>query len=67
MGDAQKRPWREMVTLAREQFDAGNDLTVAIEEEFSLLDPATLGLVGRFEELQAAAAGRRSSRTSSAS
>jgi len=57
MGDAQKRPWREMVTLAREQFDAGNDLTVAIEEEFSLLDAATLGLVGRFEELQAAAGG----------
>ncbi len=57
MGDAQKRPWREMVTLAREQFDAGNDLTVAIEEEFSLLDPATLGLVGRFEELQSAAVG----------
>ncbi len=57
MGDAQKRPWREMVTLAREQFDAGDDLTVAIEEEFSLLDPATLGLVGRFEELQSAAVG----------
>ena len=57
MGDAQKRPWREMVALAREQFDAGDDLTVAIEEEFSLLDPATLGLVGRFEELQAAAGG----------
>ena len=57
MGDAQKRPWQEMVALAREQFDAGSDLTVAVEEEFSLLDPGSLGLVGRFEELQSAAIG----------
>ncbi len=57
MGDAQKRPWQEMVAFAREQFDAGSDLTVAVEEEFSLLDSATLGLVGRFVELQSAAVG----------
>ncbi|MDE3189876.1 MAG: YbdK family carboxylate-amine ligase, partial [Acidobacteriota bacterium] len=31
--------------------------TVAVEEEFALLDPETLGLVNRFEELQEAAKG----------
>jgi carboxylate-amine ligase len=40
---------------ARETFDSSTDFTVGIEEEFHLLDPATLRLVGRFEELQAAA------------
>jgi carboxylate-amine ligase len=57
MGDAQKRPWREMLDLAREAFDAGGDLTLAVEEEFALLDPAALGLIGRFEELKASAQG----------
>lgn len=45
-----------MLKGAREAFDAGTDLTVAVEEEFALLDPDTLGLVGRFEELRDAAA-----------
>ncbi len=40
---------------ARETFDSSTDFTVGIEEEFHLLDPATLRLVPRFEELQAAA------------
>jgi carboxylate-amine ligase len=40
---------------ARATFEASTDFTVGIEEEFALLDPATLELVGRFEELQAAA------------
>jgi glutamate---cysteine ligase / carboxylate-amine ligase len=31
------------------------DFTVAVEEEFALLDPVSLGLVNRFEEVQAAA------------
>jgi glutamate---cysteine ligase / carboxylate-amine ligase len=57
MGDGQKRPWQEMLALARDQFDAGSDLTLAVEEEFSLLDPATLALDGRFVELHAAAQG----------
>ena len=44
------------------------DFTVAVEEEFALLDPETLGLVNRFEERPGGGAGhRRSSRTSSAS
>jgi glutamate---cysteine ligase / carboxylate-amine ligase len=57
MGDAQKRPWREMLDLAREAFDTGDDLTLAVEEEFALLDPAALGLIGRFEELKTSAQG----------
>ena len=57
MGDAQKQPWQELLALARGQFDEGADLTVAVEEEFSLLDPASLGLIGRFEELKGAARG----------
>jgi carboxylate-amine ligase len=37
-------------------FAAATDATVGIEEEFHLLDPGTLDLVPRFEELRAAAA-----------
>jgi glutamate---cysteine ligase / carboxylate-amine ligase len=40
---------------AQERFEASTDFTVGIEEEFSILDPATLGLVGRYEELRDAA------------
>jgi carboxylate-amine ligase len=57
VGDAQKLTPDEQITSAREAFEAGRDLTVAVEEEFAILDPETLGLVNRFEELQAAAAG----------
>ena len=42
---------------ARAAFDASTDFTVGLEEEFALLDPADLGLVGRFEPLREAAAG----------
>ena len=55
MGDEQRLSADEQISLAREQFESGRDFTVAIEEEFALLDPATLGLVGRFEELFEAA------------
>src|SRR3954470_7908466 len=41
---------------AREVFEAPQDLTVGIEEEWALVDPETLDLVPRFEVLQAAAA-----------
>lgn len=37
---------------ARAAFDASDDFTVGLEEEFSLLDPADLGLVQRFYELR---------------
>src|SRR5687768_15401720 len=55
MGDAQRLPADELIARARGAFDAGTDFTVAVEEEFALLDPATLDLVNRFEEVQAAA------------
>ena len=41
---------------AREVFEASQDLTVGIEEEWALIDPQTLELVPRFEVLRAAAA-----------
>ncbi len=40
---------------ARAAFEDSTDLTVGIEEEFALLDPSTLDLVGRYEELRRAA------------
>jgi glutamate---cysteine ligase / carboxylate-amine ligase len=40
---------------ARATFEASADFTVGIEEEFALLDPSTLELVGRFEDMKAAA------------
>jgi glutamate---cysteine ligase / carboxylate-amine ligase len=57
MGDAQSLSPEEQITLAREQFESAIDLTVAVEEEFAVLDPETLDLTNRFEELQAAAQG----------
>jgi glutamate---cysteine ligase / carboxylate-amine ligase len=42
------------LALARERFEESQDFTVAIEEEFALLDPGTLELDHRFEELFAA-------------
>jgi carboxylate-amine ligase len=39
-----------------EKFAEATDLTVGVEEEFSILDPETLELVPRFEELHEAAA-----------
>ncbi len=41
---------------AAETFAAATDFTVGVEEEFSILDPRTLDLVPRFEELRTAAA-----------
>jgi carboxylate-amine ligase len=57
MGEVQTLPHEELIRRARAAFDAGTDLTVAVEEEFALLDPETLSLVNRFEEVKAAAAG----------
>lgn len=39
----------------REVFEASEDFTVGIEEEFAILDPETRSLVQRFEELRDAA------------
>jgi carboxylate-amine ligase len=57
MGEAQRLSPDEQLRVAREEFDDADDLTIAVEEEFALLDPQTLGLVNRFEELFAAAQG----------
>jgi glutamate---cysteine ligase / carboxylate-amine ligase len=55
MGEEQRVSWQELLAQSRESFDAGTDLTVAVEEEFALLDPHTLELTNRFEELYGAA------------
>jgi carboxylate-amine ligase len=47
----------ELLGAARERFDGGTDFTVAVEEEFAILDPDSLDLVNRFEDVQAAALG----------
>ncbi|HSL64023.1 MAG TPA: YbdK family carboxylate-amine ligase [Gaiellaceae bacterium] len=57
MGDEQRVSIDELLRRSREELDAGTDFTVAVEEEFQLLDPESLDLVNRFEELQAAARG----------
>jgi carboxylate-amine ligase len=57
MGEEQRLSAEEQLATAREAFESGTDFTVAVEEEFALLDPNTLSLVNRFEELKAAAAG----------
>jgi carboxylate-amine ligase len=57
MGEAQTVAWQELLASAREAFDGGQDFTLAVEEEFALLDPETLELADHFEELQAAARG----------
>jgi carboxylate-amine ligase len=57
VGEEQRVGYEEMLALSRESFDAVPDFTIAVEEEFALLDPETLDLVNRFEELQEAALG----------
>jgi carboxylate-amine ligase len=42
---------------AREVFEASHDFTVGIEEEFQILDPRSMALEHRFEELKDAAQG----------
>jgi glutamate---cysteine ligase / carboxylate-amine ligase len=54
MGEAS---WQKLLADARESFDGGQDFTLAVEEEFALLDPETLALAPHFEELKAAAKG----------
>jgi carboxylate-amine ligase len=55
VGDEQRISWQELVAQSRAAFDDGTDLTLAIEEEFALLDPDSLELTDRFEELYGAA------------
>src|SRR5436189_2219331 len=57
MGDTQKLTPEEQIRSARDAYENGTDFTLAVEEEFAILDPETLSLANRFEELQAAAQG----------
>jgi glutamate---cysteine ligase / carboxylate-amine ligase len=57
VGDAQRLSPEKQIRSAREAFEDGQDFTIAVEEEFALLDPDTLDLTNRFEELKAGAAG----------
>ena len=57
MGDSQRLSPDEQLRSAREAFESADDFDVAVEEEFAILDPETLALTNRFEELKAAAQG----------
>jgi glutamate---cysteine ligase / carboxylate-amine ligase len=57
VGDEQRLSPDEQIRVAREAFESGRDFTIAVEEEFALLDPDTLELTNRFEEIKAGAAG----------
>ena len=57
MGDEQRLSADELIARSRAQFEAATDFTVAVEEEFALVDPASLDLTNRFEDVKAAAAG----------
>ena len=57
MGEEQRLSPEEQLATARAAFEDGTDFTLAVEEEFALLDGETLGLTNRFEDVQAAAAG----------
>ncbi len=55
MGEDQRLSPDEQIALAREQFENATDFTIAVEEEFAILDPQTLDLTSRFEDVRAAA------------
>jgi glutamate---cysteine ligase / carboxylate-amine ligase len=55
VGEEQHVSPEVLIAEARERFESATDFTVAVEEEFALLDPETQDLVNRFEEVQAAA------------
>jgi carboxylate-amine ligase len=57
MGDEQRLPPDELIAASRASFDEATDFTLAVEEEFAVLDPDSHELVDRFEDLQAAARG----------
>jgi glutamate---cysteine ligase / carboxylate-amine ligase len=57
VGEEQKVGYKELLAGSKAGFEEVPDFTVAVEEEFALLDPSTLELVNRFEEVQRAAQG----------
>jgi carboxylate-amine ligase len=52
MGDEQRVHYEELLRGARERYEAADDFTLAVEEEFAILDPSTLELTDRFDALQ---------------
>jgi carboxylate-amine ligase len=57
MSEKQRLSPEQQIARAREQFEGATDFTIAVEEEFAILDPETLDLTNRFEDLQAASRG----------
>jgi carboxylate-amine ligase len=57
VGDEQKIGYEELLATSKAAFAEVPDFTIAVEEEFALLDPSTLALVNRFEDVQQAGAG----------
>ena len=47
----------DLLQKAYDEYESAQDFTVAVEEEFAILDPETLSLANRFEDLKAAAEG----------
>ena len=47
----------ELLQQAHEEYESTQDFTVAVEEEFAIVDPETLSLTDRFEDFKAAAQG----------
>ena len=48
----------DLLQKAYDEYESAQDFTVAVEEEFAILDPETLSLTNRFEDLKAAAENR---------
>ena len=61
MGDEQRLPFEELISRSRESFEDGRDFTLAVEEEFAILDPETHELV---EPLRGAPGARHRARRS---
>jgi glutamate---cysteine ligase / carboxylate-amine ligase len=57
MSDQQRLSADEVLSRARERFETATDFTVAVEEEFAIVDPESFDLTNRFEDVQAAARG----------
>jgi carboxylate-amine ligase len=57
MGDQQRLTPDEQIRFAHDAYEGGTDFTVAVEEEFAILDTETLELTNRFEDVQGAAKG----------
>jgi len=57
MGDEHRLSVDELIARSRAEFESATDFTVAVEEEFALVDPGTLDLTNRFEDVKAAATG----------